>query len=142
MQTLMRCSKCTQDVNQYAVKQATAKQLEEKSDADAKKMVETLQTLKERQKRTIMRKLKSGILDFNAESNQFYYTEDGRALNLDSSMEGSDLDDFSNDSQSDANDDCTDDKQQKEESKENDQDSESNQSDNSLPELVEQKSKI
>jgi len=41
-------------------------------------MVEILETLKERQKRTIMRKMKAGEIDFDAKKDQFIYTEDGR----------------------------------------------------------------
>jgi len=82
VQMLVRCSKCTCDVKQYAVKQASKAEKIELNDADKKKMTELLNTLKERQKRTIQRKLDNEVLDYDPQQNVFVYKEDGALFKM------------------------------------------------------------
>lgn len=48
IQSLKRCSKCCDDVKTYAVKVASAKEMEAQELKESARMVEIIQTLKER----------------------------------------------------------------------------------------------
>ena len=57
-------------------------------------MVEILNTLKERQKRTIARKLKKGEIDFDKERDCFIYVEGGEEFEIGGGDKDSGDDDF------------------------------------------------
>lgn len=77
MQVLKRCSKCCVDVKQYAMKVQTAKDIEKDELKQSERMVEIINSLKERQKRTITRKLKNGEIDYDKELDKFVYVGSG-----------------------------------------------------------------
>jgi hypothetical protein len=72
IQELKRCSKCTTHTQSYATKSAENGASEVDEDA---KVEEILATLKERQKRTILRKIKTGEIEYNAKKNVLVYAE-------------------------------------------------------------------
>ena len=51
-------------------------------------MKELLDTVKERQKRTIQRKVDKGVLDYDARANVFVYKEDGALFKMGEDEEG------------------------------------------------------
>jgi hypothetical protein len=82
IEEMVRCSKCTSDVKQYAVKVQSKKDVEAEVESTEKGTEALLQSLKEREKRTIQRKLKAGVLEFDPGSKQFVYAEDGRQFKM------------------------------------------------------------
>ena len=59
-------------------------------DPECKKMVKKLLTLGNKERNTIVKMLKRGILDFEPTKDEFYYTKDGKTYELEEEEEWSD----------------------------------------------------
>ena len=92
-----RCSKCIQPCKSYAKKEKTAKQLEEEGKKEDARILEILDGLKEREKKTIRRKLALGEIDYDPKGDRLVYVETNEEFNVgqqddDDSDDGSDMD--------------------------------------------------
>jgi len=85
---LRRCTKCTADCKTYAVKAQTSKELEKLDEKQEERVLEIIASLKERQKRTIIRKIKNGEIEFDPKRDVLVYAADGKDFEL--GGEGSD----------------------------------------------------
>ena len=88
IQLLRRCTKCTADCKTYAVKAQTSKELEKLDEKQEERVLEIIASLKERQKRTIIRKIKNGEIEFDPKRDVLVYAADGKDFEL--GDEGSD----------------------------------------------------
>ena len=85
---MRRCTKCTADCKTYAVKAQTSKELEKLDEKQEERVLEIIASLKERQKRTIIRKIKNGEIEFDPKRDVLVYAADGKDFEL--GGEGSD----------------------------------------------------
>ena len=74
---MRRCTKCTADCKTYAVKAQTSKELEKLDEKQEERVLEIIASLKERQKRTIIRKIKNGEIEFDPKRDVLVYAADG-----------------------------------------------------------------
>ena len=82
IQLLRRCTKCTADCKTYAVKAQTSKELEKLDEKQEERVLEIIASLKERQKRTIIRKIKNGEIEFDPKRDVLVYAADGKDFEL------------------------------------------------------------
>ena len=79
---MRRCTKCTADCKTYAVKAQTSKELEKLDEKQEERVLEIIASLKERQKRTIVRKIKNGEIEFDPKRDVLVYAADGKDFEL------------------------------------------------------------
>jgi aspartyl-tRNA synthetase len=79
---LRRCTKCTADCKTYAIKAQTSKELEKLDEKQEERVLEIIASLKERQKRTIIRKIKNGEIEFDPKREVLVYAADGKDFEL------------------------------------------------------------
>lgn len=79
---LRRCSKCTVPCKEYAYKAQSSKELQEISEKQDQKILEIIDSLKERQKRTILRKITAGEIEFDPKREVLVYAEGGKDFDL------------------------------------------------------------
>ena len=82
IQLLRRCTKCTADCKTYAIKAQTSKELEKLDEKQEARVLEIIASLKERQKRTIIRKIKNGEIEFDPKRDVLVYAADGKDFEL------------------------------------------------------------
>ena len=82
IQLLRRCTKCTADCKIYAIKAQTSKELEKLDEKQEERVLEIIASLKERQKRTIIRKIKNGEIEFDPKRDVLVYAADGKDFEL------------------------------------------------------------
>ena len=82
IQLLRRCTKCTADCKTYAIKAQTSKELEKLDEKQEERVLEIIASLKERQKRTIIRKIKNGEIEFDPKRDVLVYAADGKDFEL------------------------------------------------------------
>lgn len=82
IQLLRRCTKCTADCKNYAVKAQTSKELEKLDEKQEERVLKIIASLKERQKRTIIRKIKNGEIEFDPKRDVLVYAADGKDFEL------------------------------------------------------------
>ena len=82
IQFLRRCTKCTADCKTYAIKAQTSKELEKLDEKQEERVLEIIASLKERQKRTIIRKIKNGEIEFDPKREVLVYAADGKDFEL------------------------------------------------------------
>ena len=80
---LPRCSKCATPCLEYAKAQKTREQLERQEEAENERIIEILNDLKEREKRKMMRLLKTGEIDYDAKLDKLVWTESQVEVDLD-----------------------------------------------------------
>ena len=72
---LKRCSKCTQPCRNYATQEKTAKQLEAEREKENERIIEILSGMREREKKTIQRKLMLGEIDYDPKRDKLIHVE-------------------------------------------------------------------
>lgn len=75
MMSLQRCAKCSTVVLKYATQVKSAKQQDAAYWKENERMTEILEGLKEREKRTLMRQIKAGEIDYDPKLDKLVYTE-------------------------------------------------------------------
>ena len=77
-----RCSKCIQPCKSYATLAKTQQQLEAEEKKEDARIVEILDGLKEREKKTIRRKLMLGEIDYDPKGDRLVYVESHEEYNV------------------------------------------------------------
>lgn len=79
---MRRCTKCTCTCKDYALKAKSSKELEALDGKQEERVLEIIASLKERQKRTIIRKIKNGEIEFDPKRDLLVYAADGKDFEL------------------------------------------------------------
>jgi len=101
---MKRCAKCCGPTTKYAHKVLDAKAQAKHEEAEDAEVWDVLNTLKEREKKTIQRKMQAGEIEWDPETKKLRHVEGGRDYEMDNSDDDDEDDDSGDDNKDDGSD--------------------------------------